>query len=108
MYSGLKLDNFLPELLPVDSSVKLFLKDEANRQEENIELIASENYCSIPIRACLASCYTNKYAEGYPIDIVTGNKGRYYGGCENANKLEEYCCNYSSNDNKRLVRKRFY
>lgn len=41
MYSGLKLDNFLPELLPVDSSVKLFLKDEANRQEENIELIAS-------------------------------------------------------------------
>lgn len=93
MYSGLKLDNFLPELLPVDSSVKLFLKDEANRQEENIELIASENYCSIPIRACLASCYTNKYAEGYPTDRVTGNKGRYYGGCENANKLEEYCCN---------------
>ena len=36
MYSGLRLDNFLPELLPMDSPVKQFLKDEAKRQNENI------------------------------------------------------------------------
>jgi len=60
------------------------LKLEQKRQEKNIELIASENYVSDAIRAAMASCLTNKYAEGTP-----GH--RYYGGCEYIDKIENYC-----------------
>ena len=60
------------------------LKLEQKRQEKNIELIASENYVSDAIRAAMASCLTNKYAEGIP-----GH--RYYGGCEYIDKIENYC-----------------
>lgn len=48
---------------------------EKNRQEEHIELIASENYTSKAVMEAQGSCFTNKYAEGYP-------DKRYYGGCE--------------------------
>ena len=48
---------------------------ESNRQEEHIELIASENYASQRIMEAQGSVLTNKYAEGYP-------HKRYYGGCE--------------------------
>ena len=41
----------------------------------------------------MGSCLTNKYAEGYPAERSSGNKGRYYGGCEVVNEIEEYCCN---------------
>lgn len=41
----------------------------------------------------MGSCLTNKYAEGYPAERNSGNKGRYYGGCEVVNEIEEYCCN---------------
>lgn len=41
----------------------------------------------------VGSCFTNKYCEGYPEERLSGNKSRYYGGCENADELEEYCCN---------------
>jgi glycine hydroxymethyltransferase len=51
------------------------LRDELRRQEENIELIASENYVSPRVLAAQGSVMTNKYAEGYP-------GKRYYGGCE--------------------------
>ena len=51
------------------------LKKERKRQENNIELIASENYVSNDVLKLQGSILTNKYAEGYP-------SKRYYGGCE--------------------------
>ena len=44
------------------------------------------------ILAAVGSCFTNKYAEGYPVERTSGNSGRYYGGCQYINELEEYCC----------------
>lgn len=58
------------------------IEQEKNRQNEGIELIASENYASKEVRAACGSILTNKYAEGYP------NK-RYYGGCEFVDKVEQ-------------------
>lgn len=55
---------------------------EKNRQLNNIELIASENYVSHDILEAVGSILTNKYAEGYP-------KARYYGGCEEVDVIEE-------------------
>lgn len=55
---------------------------ENQRQEDHIELIASENYASLPVMEAQGSQLTNKYAEGYP------NK-RYYGGCEYVDKVEQ-------------------
>ena len=60
---------------------KLIEKEEL-RQSRNIELIASENYCSDEVREAVGSCLTNKYAEGYP-------GKRYYGGCVNVDEVEE-------------------
>lgn len=68
------------------------IKREQHRQDNTCELIASENFVSENIKRAMGSCFTNKYAEGYPTNRKTGNKGRYYGGCEVANELEEYCC----------------
>lgn len=58
-----------------------FIQDEQRRQEDHIELIASENYTSPAVMQAQGSCLTNKYAEGYP-----GH--RYYGGCENVDNVE--------------------
>ena len=58
-----------------DSELWLSLKQESQRQEDHIELIASENYASNRILEAQCSLLTNKYAEGYP-------SKRYYGGCE--------------------------
>ena len=55
---------------------------ELNRQRNNIELIASENYASVAVLEAQGSVLTNKYAEGYP------NK-RYYGGCEYIDQVEQ-------------------
>ena len=55
---------------------------ENNRQNNNIELIASENFTSKKVRKITGSILTNKYAEGFP-------GRRYYGGCEHVDKLEE-------------------
>ena len=60
------------------------IKEEYNRQENNIELIASENFVSKDVLRAMGSCLTNKYAEGYP-------HNRYYGGCEVVDKIEQYC-----------------
>ena len=57
------------------------LKKEQKRQEEHIELIASENFVSEEIREMAGSIFTNKYAEGYP-------SKRYYGGCEYIDEIE--------------------
>ena len=58
------------------------LEKEIKRQEDNIELIASENYVKPYILEAAGTVLTNKYAEGYP------NK-RYYGGCENIDEIEQ-------------------
>lgn len=65
----------------VDSELWGFIQDEQRRQEDHIELIASENYTSPAVMQAQGSCLTNKYAEGYP-----GH--RYYGGCENVDNVE--------------------
>lgn len=74
------------------SKVFDIITKEEKRQNENIELIASENFVSDDIRKAVGSCFTNKYCEGYPANRNSGRTGRYYGGCENADELEEYCC----------------
>ena len=73
--------------------IKKLIEKEARRQSENVELIASENFVSPMVLEAMGSCLTNKYAEGYPAERSSGNKGRYYGGCEVVNEIEEYCCN---------------
>lgn len=69
------------------------IEKEYNRQKNNIELIASENYCSEAVLAACGSCLSWKYAEGYPYVRTSGNKGRYYGGTQFVDEIEEYCCN---------------
>ena len=73
----------------MDKRIREILDKEKNRQRDNIELIASENYVSNDILELQGSIFTNKYAEGYP-------GKRYYGGCENVDDIEnlaiEYVC----------------
>lgn len=76
----------------MESKVFEFIEKEQKRQMENIELIASENFVSDNILKAVGSCLTNKYAEGYPYNRYSGNKGRYYGGTQYVDELEEYCC----------------
>ncbi|OGV52163.1 MAG: serine hydroxymethyltransferase [Lentisphaerae bacterium GWF2_44_16] len=66
----------------VDPEIAGFLDKEASRQDEGIELIASENFTSAAIRAAQGSVLTNKYAEGYP-------GKRYYNGCEFVDEVEK-------------------
>lgn len=68
-------------IVQVDPELWGFIQDEQRRQEDHIELIASENYTSPAVMQAQGSCLTNKYAEGYP-----GH--RYYGGCENVDSVE--------------------
>jgi glycine hydroxymethyltransferase len=75
MYKTTSLHNFDPLLWQS-------IEDEKRRQEEHIELIASENYVSPLVLQVQGSVLTNKYAEGYP-------HKRYYGGCEFVDKAEE-------------------
>lgn len=74
------------------SFVEECIQKEQMRQDSTVELIASENFVSNRIKQALGSCLTNKYSEGYPQHRSTGNCGRYYGGCEFIDELEEYCC----------------
>ena len=66
----------------VDPEIWAAIQAENTRQEEHIELIASENYASPAVMAAQGSQLTNKYAEGYP-------GKRYYGGCENVDVVEQ-------------------
>ncbi|MDD7511845.1 MAG: serine hydroxymethyltransferase [Peptostreptococcaceae bacterium] len=68
------------------------IEKEYLRQKNNVELIASENYCSEAVLAACGSCLSWKYAEGYPYVRTSGNTGRYYGGTEFVDLLEEYAC----------------
>ncbi len=72
----------------MDKKIAKALRNEALRQENNIELIASENYVSKDILKLQGSILTNKYAEGYP-----GKK--YYGGCENVDVIENLAIEYA-------------
>ncbi len=74
------------------SKVFDWIEKERQRQEHNIELIASENFVSEDVMRAVGSCLTNKYSEGYPPERPTGNRGRYYGGCVYVDELEQYCC----------------
>lgn len=67
------------------------IEEEKKRQDENIELIASENFVSNDVLKACGSILTNKYSEGYPANHKSGNKGRYYGGCQIIDKIEERC-----------------
>ncbi len=74
MFASHTLEDFDPD-------VAAAIAAEARRQEEHIELIASENYASPLVMAAQGSVLTNKYAEGYP-------GKRYYGGCEHVDTVE--------------------
>lgn len=75
----------------IDTYLLDLVKAEEERQAENVELIASENFCSDYVRSMMSSCLTNKYCEGYPNLERSGNRGRYYGGCEHVDLIEQYC-----------------
>ncbi len=69
-------------LANVDPEIWAAIQAENRRQEDHIELIASENYASPAVMAAQGTQLTNKYAEGYP-------GKRYYGGCENVDVVEQ-------------------
>ena len=66
----------------VDPAIAALIKREVARQEHGLELIASENFCSLAVLEAMGSALTNKYAEGLP-------KKRYYGGCEVVDEVEQ-------------------
>ena len=72
----------------MDPKIKEALDKERKREQDNIELIASENFVSKSILELQGSIFTNKYAEGYP------NK-RYYGGCVNVDTIETLAIEYA-------------
>ena len=72
----------------MDPKIKEALAKEEKREQDNIELIASENFVSQSILELQGSIFTNKYAEGYP-------HKRYYGGCANVDTIEELAIEYA-------------
>ncbi len=75
MFANISIHEFDPQLAAA-------IDAEDQRQEDHIELIASENYCSPAVMEAQGSRLTNKYAEGYP-------GKRYYGGCEHVDVIEQ-------------------
>lgn len=73
----------LPSLRSSDPDIALAIDREFRRQNDEIELIASENIVSTAVLEAQGSVFTNKYAEGYP-------GRRYYGGCAHADEVENY------------------
>src|SRR5699024_8266458 len=71
----------LSHLQQADEELYKAIADETKRQQDNIELIASENFVSEAVMEAAGSVLTNKYAEGYP-------GKRYYGGCEHVDVAE--------------------
>ncbi|MCR5215285.1 MAG: serine hydroxymethyltransferase [Eubacterium sp.] len=70
------------EIVKIDPEVAAAMNDELTRQNQNLELIASENIASKAVMAAMGSPLTNKYAEGYP-------GKRYYGGCQYVDVVED-------------------
>ncbi|WP_435274515.1 serine hydroxymethyltransferase [Psychrobium sp. nBUS_13] len=82
-YSSFELEHFFASGLPAtDGAVQMAIELENKRQEQQIELIASENIVSKAVMEAQGSALTNKYAEGYP-------GRRYYGGCEYVDIVEQ-------------------
>ncbi len=79
---GGSLSHVGAQLIATDPDIAACIAAEEDRQANNIELIASENFASRAIQQAQGSCLTNKYAEGYP-------GRRWYGGCENVDKVEQ-------------------
>jgi len=75
-------DYFTKPVSEVDPEIAQLLRDEARRQENTLEMIASENFVPQAVMDCQGSTLTNKYAEGLP-------GKRYYGGCEFVDGVEE-------------------
>lgn len=73
---------FSASFAETDPELKAAIDGELERQQNQIELIASENIASYAVMTAQGSVFTNKYAEGYP-------EKRYYGGCEYADKVEQ-------------------
>lgn len=73
----------------IDPRIKLIVADEGVRQQNTIELIASENFTSDAVMELCGSILTNKYAEGLP-------GKRYYNGCEEVDKVEELAIEYAT------------
>ncbi|HND51707.1 MAG TPA: serine hydroxymethyltransferase, partial [Pirellulaceae bacterium] len=69
-----------------DPEVWAAVRDEMHRQQDGLEMIASENYTSRAVMEAVGSVLTNKYAEGYP-------GRRYYGGCEHVDVVEDLARN---------------
>ncbi len=81
-YPNRSLENFFStQLSATDDAVFAGIQAELSRQNEQIELIASENIVSKAVMQAQGTCLTNKYAEGYP-------GRRYYGGCEHVDSVE--------------------
>ncbi|PYO65752.1 MAG: serine hydroxymethyltransferase [Gemmatimonadetes bacterium] len=72
----------LAPLAQTDPTIHALIRREVERQEHGLELIASENFCSVAVLEAMGSALTNKYAEGLP-------KKRYYGGCEVVDEVEQ-------------------
>ena len=72
----------LDKVKETDAELAQFIEEELHRQENTIELIASENFTSPAVMQACGSVLTNKYAEGKP-------HKRYYNGCEIVDKVEE-------------------
>lgn len=73
---------FSAHLMESDPEISIAISDELKRQQNQIELIASENIVSLAVLQAQGSVLTNKYAEGYP-------QKRYYGGCEFVDRVEQ-------------------
>jgi len=82
----------------MDKRIKEILNKETDRQQQTVELIASENFASVDVMHLAGSVFTNKYAEGYP-------GKRYYNGCEHMDEIEQlaidtlkelYGCNFAN------------
>ncbi len=82
MESTGKEKNFMNDLKQTDAEVYNAIVAEIKRQQNTLELIASENIVSMAVLEAMGSVMTNKYAEGYP-------GKRYYGGCENMDTVEQ-------------------
>ncbi|MCX7927329.1 MAG: serine hydroxymethyltransferase [Candidatus Omnitrophica bacterium] len=74
----------MKHLSKIDPQIYAAIKSEVKRQQNNIELIASENFASLAVLEAQGSVLTNKYAEGYP-------GRRWYGGCEFVDVVEQLC-----------------
>jgi glycine hydroxymethyltransferase len=83
-------DSLMREISDTDPEIARVVQEEVNRQNNGLELIASENFVSAAILEVMGSVLTNKYAEGYP-------GRRYYGGCENVDVAEELAIERAKN-----------